>query len=46
MAYGEAGAETEVFLDWGAVEAFEVGERPVVRLSNKGGVVVKVFCAC
>ena len=46
MAYGEAGAETEVFLDWGPVEAFEVGERPIVRLADKSGVVVEVFCAC
>ncbi len=46
MAYREAGAKTEVFLDWGTMKAFQAGKRPVVGLADKGGVVVKVFCGC
>ena len=43
MTYRETGPKTEVFVNWRAVEAFEIRERPVVGLVDQGCVVVDVF---
>jgi len=42
--YRETGPETEVLVNRRSVEAFEVGERPVVGLADQSRVVVDVFC--
>jgi hypothetical protein len=41
--YGKAGPEREVLVDWRAVDALEVRERPVVGVVDEDGVAVDVF---
>jgi hypothetical protein len=44
-AYRKTGPETEVFMDWRAVYAFEVREGAVVRFVEEDCAVVDVFWA-